>query len=385
MNLLFEKAEKARQRSRFKIAQGLYESLLNKRLEKAEKAEALLGLADVERIQGLFPEAMRHYRAAGYLFGKVAPSLSVDAQVGWALAARAMGRPKAALQELKKALAYYRKQSDPSGEAFVHWALGGTFRIAGDMRQGLKELQTALRMFKSLKESEGISYVCCALGGIYRMLGRYAESEKYYREANRRMRQRGDTFGIAYSYCGLGNVQRMAERFEAALPFYRKAEKLYGKIGDRVSYAYTLWSLGTTHKMLGRYKEALRDFAKADKLFRETGDTRGNIYTFLGFSEIETLAPHIKFKSDIHKYFQLKKNFKASKEFVWENLHVSTSIKLGFVGLAKMIADTKNLKIPTSQVRKLKRSMKKVVREIGDLYKKAGSKFYPKSFPVNWP
>ena len=348
---LLKQAEKARQNSRFKTAQKIYKKMIRQNPNSFDKSEALLGLADVERIQGYFSEALRHYQQAEKVLETVDPLAKVDAQVGWALSARALGRHQEALSKLKKALAFYRKNKDTQGEAFVHWALGGTLRIAGDMRTGLKELQTALRMYKALKDAEGIAYTCCALGGIYRMLGRYEESGKYYREANRRMRQRKDTFGIAYSYCGLGNVERMGGRFKQAFPFYRKAEKLYGTIGDRVSYAYTLWSIGTAHKMMGQYAQAHWAFDKADKLLKKTGDSRGRIYSLLGFAEIEFLKDH---RAKGMTWWKKAKKIAGRNKFPWEKLHVDA---------------LKNRKIS----------------DISSKYLIIGSRFYPKSLPVNWP
>lgn len=352
MNSFLEVAEKARTQSQFKKAQGIYRGLLRKKdLEAEIKIEAYLGLADAERIQGLFPQALIHYQQAARLFKGRHGKACWDAQVGWALAARACGRPKEAHVILQKALAVYRKEKDFEGQAFVHWALGGTLRISGNMKGGLKELLTALEMFKSLKNSEGVAYTCCALGGIYRMLGRYSDSGNYYREANRRMRQRKDIFGIAYSYCGLGNVERMAGRFQRALPFYRKAEKLYGTIGDQVSYAYTLWSIGTTYKMLGQFTQAHKAFYKADQLFKKTGDTRGRIYSLLGFAEVEFLKRHL---SKGKAWWKQAKAIADKSDFPWEKLHVE-SIKKGRV------------------------------HPLASRYQKVRSRFHPTSLPVNWP
>jgi tetratricopeptide (TPR) repeat protein len=308
-------------------------------------------LADVERIRGYFPEALSHYHQAGQLFKNINPTAQLDAEVGWALSARASGQPWAALKKLEKALIQYQKQSDFEGEAFTRWALGGTWRIAGDMNKGLKELLSALKLFKKINNSEGVSYTCCALGGIFRMLGQYDLSGRYYREANKKMRQRKDTFGIAYSYCGLGNVERMAERFKQALPFYQKAEKLYRTIGDRVSYAYTLWSLGTTYKLLGQYQPANRAFNAADKLFKSTGDTRGRIYALLGHAEIAFFQEN---RTLGLKWWKEAKKVSDQSHYLWEKLHVA-SLKNG-------------------RVNNLKQN-----------YQKAGSRFYPVSLPINWP
>lgn len=138
MQNLFDKAEKARSQSRFESARKIYKTLLHSSLTQEEKADAFLGLADVERIRGYFPEALSHYHQAGQLFKTIDPTAQLDAQVGWALSARASGHPRPALKELKKALIQYRKQNDIQGEAFTRWALGGTWRIAGDMKKGLE-------------------------------------------------------------------------------------------------------------------------------------------------------------------------------------------------------------------------------------------------------
>ena len=396
---LLEQAEKARLSSRYKTAMGIYERLVkNPGLEKNPppktgskdwsriKSEAFLGLADVERIQGYFSQALHHYQEAEKILKKIDPPSAVDAQVGWALAARAVGRPQEALERLNKALIFYRKDKDRQGEAFTHWALGGTLRIAGDMKRGLKELQTALRMFKSLKDVEGISYTCCALGGIFRMLGRYGESRKYYREANRLMRQRKDTFGIAYSYCGLGNVERMGGRYRKALPFYRKAEKLYGSIGDRVSYAYTLWSIGTAHKMLGDFPKAVRSFLKADKLFLQTGDTRGRIYVNQGLGEIAQLSPNnSSLRKSLFVYRNDKRNQVKSEGFQWESLHETALFCFALIELRKVMMDRFDWAAPPSEFRKFEKVKRDLTNALRKLYRKAGSRFYPSALPVNWP
>ena len=160
-----------------------------------------------------------------------------------------------------------------------------------------------------------------------------------------------------------GEQQRVAGRFKQALPFYQKAEKLYGTIGDRVSYAYTLWSIGTTCKMLDQYTQAWSAFQKADILFKKTGDTRGRIYTLLGFAEVEFLkAAFLKSPRPLRErarvrgivWWKQAKQIADRSKFAWEKLHVE-SLKGGRVNL------------------------------LASLYKQAGSKFYPKSIPVNWP
>lgn len=377
-------AEKARQASQFTKAGKIYQNLLRQSgLDAEERGLCLMGLADMERLQGYFRLALRHYQQAARLMERQKNESSWDAQVGWALAARASGRPQEALTVLQKALGTYRREKDLEGQAFTHWALGGTYRIAGDMKEGMVELQTAWRIYKAQEDPEGLAYTACALGGVYRMLGRYADSGKYYREANRHMRQRKDTFGTAYSYCGLGNVERMAGRFHQALPFYKKAERLYRTIGDRVSYAYTLWSIATTHKMLGGYSKAADYFLKADRFFKQTGDTRGRLYVKQGLSELRFLPVDSKLRKSLHHFQNKKENQVPTGEFAWESLHETALVYFGIIEVGNLIA--KMAKAPESKLRRLEQSSVKLLADLKNRYLKTGSRFYPKSLPINWP
>ena len=72
----------------------VYENWLHRAsLKDEEKTEVLLGLADVERIQGEFTRSLRHYQKASDLYQKHFGDIFWDAQVGWALAARACAVP----------------------------------------------------------------------------------------------------------------------------------------------------------------------------------------------------------------------------------------------------------------------------------------------------
>lgn len=347
----FEKAGRLRVKSRFKEAAAVYEALLAARgVDTLERAEAHLGAADCHRLQGDFTASKRHAREAEGLFGRVGSPRLVDARVSWALSLRASGEPKKAVGLLRKALAFYQADSDPEGIVFAHWSLGGTLRIAGDLKSGWKHLREALKRYRALGDREGEAYTHCALGGLERMLGRYGESGRHYREANRLHRIRKDAFGTAYSYCGLGNVERMHGRFDGALRYFRKAEKLYRRIGDKVSYAYTLWSIGTTLKMKGDLAGAGEPFRLADGLFRVTGDLRGRSYAALGQAELLWLRG-----KDGEKERAAAERFARSGGYAWELLHAK-GMRGGKAG---------------GNARKL--------------YAALGSRFYPKTIPVNWP
>lgn len=347
---IFQAAERARNGSRFAEAERLYLTILKApRPSVLDRAEALLGAADVARLQGKFGDSLSRYKHALVLFGKVGSPRVVDTQTGLALALRAMGRPREALTLLRKALGHYQADGDAEGIAFAHWALGGTWRIAGDLRKGWSELGLALAAYRDLKDREGEAYACCALGGLARMRCDLDASRHYYGKANALMRRRKDLFGTAYSYCGIGNVHRMEGDFPRALAYFKRAEGLYSRIGDIVSYAYTLWSMGTARKMQGRLGEAAEKFGEAQKLFLKTGDTRGQVYALLGFAEILRLTGQ---EGRAGKLLKTAAALCRKGRFSWEALHVRA------------------VSSPESSQ---------------PLYRKAGSAFSPKTLPLNFP
>jgi tetratricopeptide (TPR) repeat protein len=349
---LINQAESRRARSQFKTAQAAFLKAVKAAPDQGAEAQAWQGVADCARLLGNFHGALLGYGAALKLAPAKDLAFKADLWCGQALAQRASGKPAQALRGLAKALAAYKKLKDAEGQAFCHWALGGTLRIAGDLPAARQTLLLAEKAFAKLDQAEGASYVDCALGGVHRMLGRHVENKRYYTRASARMRVRRDPFGIAYSWCGLGNVARMDGDLAAALKNFRKAEKGYAKIGDQVSYAYTLWSLGTTFKLMKRFGEARRALAKADALFKRTKDGRGQAYVQQALGEIEALEGH-----PAQGLARLKRSAALTRPYAWEARHhrALTALLQGKPQLAERA------------------------------YQGSGSSFKPSSLPVNWP
>src|SRR5258708_206126 len=103
--------------------------------------------------------------------------------------------------------------------------------------------------------------------------------------------------------------------------------------------------------MLGQQTPAHSAFYKTDDLFKKKGDTRGRIYTLLGFAEVEFLKGHL---AKGMKWWKQAKAIADKSSYLWEKLHADAF---------------KNGK----------------VNNLARRYQKAGSRFYPKAMPTNWP
>lgn len=289
--VLFSRAERARESSRYRRALQSYKVALHAfsslgRLEGV--VDCQLAIGDTLRMTGEFDQAITYYEDALELADD--PLTIADCHVGIGLSRRALGDWAGAFKQLKEADTTYVKKGDRRGHAFTRWGLAGTYRIRGDLHKALHTYDDALGLYRGLRDRRGTGYCYNGLGGASRIAGLYRDSEKYYSRANQIFERLNDRFGKAYSYCGLGNARRMRGDYSGALDYFRRAAYLYKRIGDRVSYAYTLWSVATTHKMLGHLRRSHRYFDRADALFMETHDPRGRIYCQLGYGELRLLG-----------------------------------------------------------------------------------------------
>ena len=253
------------------------------------------------RMLGDFGKAIAHYEKAIASAGKMEKnpqeqemSRNADASVSMALAYRALGDWKKALQLLKEAERTYRRLKDDEALAFVLWSKGGTFRIKGDIGRAIGSLTEARKMFAALGDEHAVGYCLNGLGGASRIKGAYKASLGYYTKANTLFRRLKDPFGLAYSFCGTGNAMRMMERHEEALGQFRRALKTYKKIGDIVSSSYTLWSVSKSLLFTGKMEKAEKTLKEAEKFFAKTKDPRGGIYCLLSEAELEAMKGRAK-------------------------------------------------------------------------------------------
>ncbi|MBF0317424.1 MAG: tetratricopeptide repeat protein [Nitrospirae bacterium] len=265
-------------------------------------ASEMKSLADEQRLKGNYKAAIKYYREAislstkrgrqgGRAQGESARLRQImDAQVGLALAQRALGRWKDALTVLQNARQHYTDTNDKAGIAFSLWAEAGTLRVKGDISGCIGLFKQAMGLFTRLGDDSGVGYCLCGLGGAHRIKGSYQDSLDYYNRANALFSSLDDHFGIAYSFCGVGNALRMKNEHKEAKDYLHRALTLYGKIGDIVSSAYTLLSLGLFYTIVGKYEMADGFFDKAQQRFKATSDARGSIYVLLGRCQLGHLT-----------------------------------------------------------------------------------------------
>jgi tetratricopeptide (TPR) repeat protein len=269
------------------------------RKEGGRVGRCLLSIGDTFRMTGNFSHACDAYSEAISVSRLRRDNLlRADATVGLGLSRRALGEWEEALKLFSRANETYLRKSDKEGIAFTFWAMGGAFRVGGEIRNAIDSFKKAKRIYESLPEeravSSSIGYCLCGLGGAYRIYGRFEDSLRFYTKAQRLFTSVNDRFGTAYSHCGTGNALRMQGDLTGAMEYLKKAEKLYKGMGDIVSYSYTLWSMGMVRVIEGGLQKAEVCFRKAGAGFRKTNDLRGTSYHMLGMGELLFLRGDVR-------------------------------------------------------------------------------------------
>lgn len=308
-----EKAEDLRKKGFFKESLSLWSKIYRKAIKDKNPSltlDALIALADLERIRGKFDSSIEHYNEAVELSEVLENDLSrADSLSGLALCHKAKGNWKEGLSLIRKSRKIYEKNKDIKGIAFTFWAEGTVWRVGGRIKKSLESFQTALQIFKRLRYLSATGYTYCGLGGSSRIAGYFSASLNFYKKANQIFQKTEDRFGTAYSYCGIGNAYRMLSDLNRAEDNFKKALALYKEVGDTVSSSYTLWSLAMNSLMMEFNGENSKSFQLpmnylmlAEKNFKKCSDPRGLIYCNI----TKAMIYHLKGKKNMSKELLLR-------------------------------------------------------------------------------
>ncbi|MDD4004383.1 MAG: tetratricopeptide repeat protein [Elusimicrobiaceae bacterium] len=244
------------------------------------KAWLLLGLAACLRTLG---SGKRAYKAA-VKAGEAARDLEIDellvaAELEAALALRAQGEFEQSLSGLKDVFNTYLANSDYQGMGYVHWAIGGVYRLQGRLDLAVHEFSRAITLAKKTGDETALGYAYFGLAGASRIAGNIADSEKFYRLADTIFKDSDDTFARAYVNCGLANALRQKGVYDEAFTRYTEADRLYSSINDEPDLGFVKWGLGSILLKRGELKKAFEQFKLAEKLFSKYDEKRGQLLT----------------------------------------------------------------------------------------------------------
>ncbi|HOX22349.1 MAG TPA: hypothetical protein PLL10_02715 [Elusimicrobiales bacterium] len=246
------------------------------------KCRALNGLAASLRTLGLSGKALEAARQASRIAVEYGfEDLLLEARLEHAMGLRAAGRLRMALSELNKLYAEYRREGEPFGMAYIHWARGGLYRLQGRFGDSIREFQSSADISRRLRDDSSLGYAYFGLAGVSRVAGDITASERYYRLAGRIFAKSHDLFARAYAFCGLANALRQKGELNEALGLYHQADSLYSRIGDRADLGFVKWGMGAVLEAQGLLRGALRHYRQSEQLFKGYSEARGLVLSGL--------------------------------------------------------------------------------------------------------
>jgi CHAT domain-containing protein len=178
---------------------------------------------------------------------------------------------KAALPEFEKALAAFRTQKDPHGEAITLGLMGNCYKRLGDNGHALQLLQQALAMKRELGDRDEEGRTLSHLGLLYWDTGEYGKAIENLQASLAIAREVPDQQLEGASLNNLGLVYDEQGDYQRSLEVYRQALALHRATKFERGESDTLGNMGGVYLLLGRYNEALKQYQEAFALSERLG------------------------------------------------------------------------------------------------------------------
>jgi len=177
-----------------------------------------------------------------------------------------------ALVVWNKALEYFMKNNDRSGESLCYGNLGIAYYNLGDFRKAIEYYKRTLEIARKIDDRSGESKCYTNLGNAYYSLGDYRKAIEYQKRALEIDREIGDRSGESSCYTNLGAAHGSLGDFRKAIEYYEKALGINKAIGDCSEESKCYTNLGNVYYSLGNSKKAIEYYEKVLEIDREIGD-----------------------------------------------------------------------------------------------------------------
>lgn len=198
-----------------------------------------------------------------------------------------------ALDDLPRAIGYFRQYLDIVRKFNDRWAegatlgsLGNAYADMGEARQAVEYYQQALAISREIGDRRGegadlgnLGVVYAALGDVRRAIGTYQQALAISREVGDRRGESNRLGNLGLAYAALGDAQR-------AIEYHQHALAISQEIGDRRGEGNHVGNLGRVYADLADWRKAIDHCERFLAIRRETGDLRGEgeALSYLGYA-----------------------------------------------------------------------------------------------------
>jgi len=141
----------------------------------------------------------------------------------------------------------------------------------GRYDEALEVVRTAEEWFRKNNDENGLARLCTNIANLYHRLDDYTQSYRYHRMAVEAFEKIGDQQASAQAYLNLGASLTSLDSFEDAEAMYEKCETLSRNIGMLDLCVQAKYNRAYLHFLRGRYSDALQSFARLRQLFEQSG------------------------------------------------------------------------------------------------------------------
>ncbi len=194
--------------------------------EKGKQALALGLLADLERVQGKYREALTQLTKARQILGEF-------------------------------------PEHDQDISARLHIIGGLNYMSLGEYQNSRDAFYEAYQVYTQIGDLKGRALAANRLGTVATMQANYMEAERYLQESLNIAKQLDDHHGMAGALLNLGEIQRHLEQFNEARACYMEASALFSELGLHRGMCIAENNLGHIAVQLQDYPASKRHYLTA--------------------------------------------------------------------------------------------------------------------------
>ena len=141
----------------------------------------------------------------------------------------------------------------------------------GRYDEALDVVRTAEEWFRKNNDENGLARLCTNIANLYHRLDDYTQSYRYHRMAVEAFEKIGDQQASAQAYLNLGASLTSLDSFEDAEAMYEKCETVSRDMGMLDLSVQAQYNRAYLHFLRGRYSDALQSFARLRQHFEQSG------------------------------------------------------------------------------------------------------------------
>jgi adenylate cyclase len=265
----------------YREAMASYESAL------AARADGPIERARIRRKMGVIEQLQGRTDVAADVFARVAAELTDDASAERARALQNLGdvywrqgRYNDALGRLGEAIAAAERAGDDDARAEVLKQLGSVHLARGDLDEALRAYERSHEIYKTIGDVLGEANVDNNIGLVRRRQSRYTDALAAHERALAIRQRIGDPLGIGNSRLNVGLIDLLQGDLERAEAQYRQALEVFASIGYLTGIASARGGLGVVKVEQGATAEGRADLLAALHEFEQVGNRSDLVTVF---------------------------------------------------------------------------------------------------------